>query len=59
MLPPNASVPTSRALLQVYPDGLDKGQVAGIVVGCILAGCVLGALAMLCYLKRRRLFPAR
>jgi hypothetical protein len=38
-------------------DGLGKGAVAGIIIGCILGGVLLGSLAMLCYLKRRRLFP--
>ncbi|WIA10422.1 hypothetical protein OEZ85_010614 [Tetradesmus obliquus] len=44
---------------QQYPDGLDKGQVAGVVIGCLLGGLFLGSLLTLCYLKRRRLFPER
>ena len=36
-----------------------RGQVAGIVVGVLLAGVLLGALGMLCWVKRRRLFPKR
>jgi hypothetical protein len=44
---------------QQYSTGLDKGQVAGVVIGCLLGGVLLGSLAMLCYLKRRRLFPER
>jgi hypothetical protein len=40
-------------------DGLSKGAVAGIVIGCILGGFLFGSLVMLCYLKRRRLFPAK
>lgn len=42
-----------------YPSGLDKGQVAGIVVGCVLGGLVLGAALTLCWIKRRRLFPGK
>jgi hypothetical protein len=42
-----------------YSDGLSKGQVAGIVVGCLLFGVLVGALGMLCWVKRRRLFPDR
>lgn len=40
-------------------QGLSKGQVAGIVVGCLLFGVLMGALGMLCWVKRRRLFPDR
>lgn len=40
-------------------DGLHKGQVAGIVVGCVLFGILAGAVGMLCWLKRKRLFPQR
>jgi hypothetical protein len=41
----------------VYSDGLNKGQVAGIVIGCVLFGLLVGALGMLCWVKRKRLFP--
>jgi hypothetical protein len=33
--------------------------VAGIVIGCVLFGSVVGALATLCWLKRKRLFPEK
>ena len=32
---------------------------AGVAVGCVLGGLLLGALATLCWMKRRRLFPKR
>jgi hypothetical protein len=43
----------------VYSDGLNKGQVAGIVIGCVLFGLLVGALGMLCWVKRKRLFPQK
>lgn len=46
-----------RRPLQVYSSGLSKGQVAGIVIGCVLAGVLMGSVVTLCWLKRRRLFP--
>jgi hypothetical protein len=50
---------TCQAGPAVYSDGLNKGQVAGIVIGCVLFGLLVGALGMLCWVKRKRLFPQK
>eukprot|EP00877_Chromochloris_zofingiensis_P008858 jgi/Chrzof1/4225/Cz14g03220.t1 len=39
------------------PGGLKDDQIAGIVVGCVLFCALVGVLAMLLWIKRRRLFP--
>jgi hypothetical protein len=59
----NAVVTCCPFSLQAGPsterDGLSKGQAAGVAVGCVLAGLLIGALCMMCWLKRRRLFPSK
>ena len=54
--PPSPSSPpvgASKANVETKDDDLSEGAVAGIAVGCAIAGCVLGAAAVLVLTKKK------